>query len=126
MNIIHTTLPVGATAPFTIIHLSDTHLTYADLRDGQRKVDLIDWRLPSFPNAEKVLAEAGELSRELNAPIFHTGIHADVILEASLHRGQTLVAVGRILLGLPHVEGELMVARGHVHVVGVGEGLHRL
>lgn len=84
MNIIHTTLPVGATAPFTIIHLSDTHLTYADLRDGQRKVDLIDWRLPSFPNAEKVLAEAGELSRELNAPIFHTGDLIDYVSLANL------------------------------------------
>ena len=84
MNIIHTTLPIGATAPFTIIHLSDTHLTYADLRDGQRKVDLIDWRLPSFPNAEKVLAEAGELSRKLNAPIFHTGDLIDYVSLANL------------------------------------------
>ena len=84
MNIIHTTLNIGATAPFTIIHLSDTHLTYADLRDGQRKVDLIDWRLPSFPNAEKVLAEAGELSRELNAPIFHTGDLIDYVSLANL------------------------------------------
>ena len=84
MNIIHTTLNIGATAPFTIIHLSDTHLTYADLRDGQRKVDLVDWRLPSFPNAEKVLAEAGELSRELNAPIFHTGDLIDFVSLANL------------------------------------------
>ena len=84
LNIIHTTLNIGATAPFTIIHLSDTHLTYADLRDGQRKVDLIDWRLPSFPNAEKVLAEAGELSRELNAPIFHTGDLIDYVSLANL------------------------------------------
>ena len=43
MNIIHTTLNIGATAPFKVLHLSDTHLTYADLRDGQRKVDLIGW-----------------------------------------------------------------------------------
>ena len=84
MNIIHTTLPVGASAPFKIIHLSDTHLTYADLRDGQRKVDLVSWRLPSFPNAEKVLAEAGELSRELNAPIFHTGDLIDFVSLANL------------------------------------------
>ena len=53
MNIIHTTLPIGATAPFTIIHLSDTHLTYADLRDGQRKVDLVSWRLPPSPTPKR-------------------------------------------------------------------------
>ena len=46
MNIIHTTLNIGATAPFKIIHLSDTHLTYADLRDGQRKVDLVAHTYP--------------------------------------------------------------------------------
>ena len=51
MNIPRTTLSVGATAPFTAIHASDTHLTYADMRDGQRKVDLISWRLPGFPHA---------------------------------------------------------------------------
>ena len=47
LNIIHTTLPVGATAPFKIIHLSDTHLTYADLRDGKPyiKCKRILWRI---------------------------------------------------------------------------------
>ena len=34
MNITRTTLSVGATAPFTAIHASDTHLTYADMRDS--------------------------------------------------------------------------------------------
>ena len=50
LNIIRTTLNVGATAPFTAIHASDTHLTYADIRDGQRKVDLVAWGLPGFPH----------------------------------------------------------------------------
>ena len=84
MNVIHTTLEIGATAPFRIIHLSDTHLTYADLRDGQRKVKLIDWRLPGFPHAEAVLAEAGALSKELNIPIFHTGDLIDFVSLANL------------------------------------------
>ena len=84
MNVIHTTLEIGATAPFRIIHLSDTHLTYADLRDGERKVKLIDWRLPGFPHAEAVLAEAGALSKELNIPIFHTGDLIDFVSLANL------------------------------------------
>ncbi len=84
LNITHLTLPVGATAPFTAIHASDTHLTYADLRDGQRKVDLVAWRLPSFPHAEATLAELGALSKELNAPILHTGDLIDYVSLANL------------------------------------------
>ena len=84
MTIIRTTLSVGATAPFTAIHASDTHLTYADIRDGQRKVDLVAWRLPSFPHAEAVLARLGALSKELNAPILHTGDLTDYVSLANL------------------------------------------
>ena len=84
LNITHLTLPVGATAPFRALHLSDTHLTYADLRDGERKVKLMDWRLPGFPHAEAVLAEAGALSKELNIPIFHTGDLIDFVSLANL------------------------------------------
>ena len=86
LNIIRTTLSVGVTAPFTAIHASDTHLTYADMRDGQRKVDLISWRLPGFPHAEAALTELGELSRELNAPILHTGDLSDYVSLANLER----------------------------------------
>ena len=84
MTIIRTTLSVGATAPFTAIHASDTHLTYADIRDGQRKVDLVAWRLPSFPHSEAVLARLGALSKELNAPILHTGDLTDYVSLANL------------------------------------------
>ncbi len=84
LSITHLTLSVGATAPFTAIHASDTHLTYADIRDGQRKVDLVAWRLPAFPLAESVLAELGALSKELNAPILHTGDLIDYVSLANL------------------------------------------
>ena len=86
LNIIRATLSVGAASPFTAIHASDTHLTYADMRDGQRKVDLISWRLPGFPHAEAALTELGELSRELNAPILHTGDLSDYVSLANLER----------------------------------------
>ena len=84
LNVTRMTLSVGATAPFTAIHASDTHLTYADMRDGQRKVDLLSWRLPSFPHAEAVLSELGSLSKELNAPILHTGDLTDYVSLANL------------------------------------------
>ena len=37
---VETKITVGATTPFKIIHLADTHMTYADMRDGERKVEL--------------------------------------------------------------------------------------
>ena len=37
MQFIHNTLQVGASEPFTLLHISDTHLTFADNRDTLRK-----------------------------------------------------------------------------------------
>ena len=89
MNLVRTTIPVGATPPFTALHASDTHLTYADMRDGQRKVDLVAWRLPGFPHAEATLAELGELSKEMNIPILHTGDLIDYVSLANLEAVKT-------------------------------------
>lgn len=63
LTVTHTALSAGAAFPFRAVHLSDTHLTRADLRDGERKVRLIDWQLPAFLLAEAVLAETGALPR---------------------------------------------------------------
>ena len=60
MSIIKTKLFVGATTPFQVLHLSDTHLTRADLRDGQRKVTLAQNRLPHFSEAEQVLQQLAD------------------------------------------------------------------
>ena len=84
LNVTRITLKVGAPAPFSVLHLSDTHLTYADLRDGERKVKLMDWRLPSFPHAETVLAEAGALSKELNIPMNYDVIIIGAVSLANL------------------------------------------
>lgn len=84
MKLFHTTLHVGADVPFRAIHVSDTHLTLADERDGARKVALVDWRLPSFPDAQKVLCEVGDLADEMGVPILHTGDLIDFVSLANL------------------------------------------
>ena len=58
MEIIKTAIPLGVETPFQILHLSDTHLTRANLRDGERKVKLAENRLSIFPEAEAVLQSA--------------------------------------------------------------------
>ena len=90
-KIIETKIEVGALAPFKIIHLSDTHMTYADMRDGERKVELANKRSQYYRGAEEVLALASDTARELGAPIFHTGDLCDFVSLANLERAKKFV-----------------------------------
>ena len=90
-KIIETKIEVGALAPFKIIHLSDTHMTYADMRDGERKVELANKRSQYYRGAEEVLALASDRARELGAPIFHTGDLCDFVSLANLERAKKFV-----------------------------------
>ena len=91
MNIIETKLHVGTRKPFTVIHMSDTHLTLADLRDGERKVTLAEKRVKHFPHAEEMLTLADSLSHKYNAPILHTGDLIDFVSLANLERAKEFV-----------------------------------
>ena len=79
MNILNTALHIGAKKPFQIIHLADTHLAYADMRDGERKVTLAQERLPRFPHAKEMLVAADQLAKELDVPIVCTGDLIDFV-----------------------------------------------
>jgi hypothetical protein len=79
MDILKTKLQIGAKKTFKIIHMSDTHLTHADLRDGERKVKLAEERFPIFPHAEEMLEAADQLAEELGAPILSTGDLIDFV-----------------------------------------------
>lgn len=84
MEIIKTAIPLGVETPFQVLHLSDTHLTRADLRDGERKVKLAENRLSIFPEAEAVLQSACATAKELQVPIIHTGDLIDFVSLANL------------------------------------------
>ena len=58
MNPVRTTIRIGLEKPFSVLHLSDTHLTFADARDDQRKLDLAEKRRQVFGPSEERLAEA--------------------------------------------------------------------
>ena len=95
---IETKITVGATSPFKIIHLADTHMTYADMRDGERKVELARKRSQYFRGAEEVLALASSTSKELSCPIFHTGDLSDFVSLANLERAKTFVDNNDVVL----------------------------
>lgn len=92
MSILHSTISVGASAPFQIIHISDTHLTLADDRDNERKRALAARRINHFKRAQQVLSEASALARELGAPIMHTGDLLDFVSVANIECAARFVA----------------------------------
>ena len=84
MEIIRTQIQIGLETPVRVLHISDVHLTLADMRDGERKVKLAEARLPAFPHAEALLQEVGDLSKEQNLPILTTGDLIDFVSLANL------------------------------------------
>ena len=86
MNLIETTLNIGVEEPFQLIHLTDTHLTKADLRDGERKVTLAEKRAKYFPLADAVLDFVGKVAKDMGVPILHTGDLIDFVSVANLEK----------------------------------------
>ena len=83
MEFLTTQIRIGLESPVRVLHFSDTHLTRADLRDGERKVNLGDGRYGCFPNAEEVLQFASAKAKALDLPIVHTGDLCDFVSQAN-------------------------------------------
>ena len=84
MKQIRTRISVGAKTPFSIVHISDTHLTRADGRDDARKLELAKARAVHFPDAEDFLQDAAACARGMGAPLIHTGDLIDFVSWANL------------------------------------------
>jgi hypothetical protein len=110
MKIIKTQLNIGVNAPFSVVHISDTHLTYADLRDGERKVELAVGRKTCFPyDEEAVLQLASDTAKTLGAPIVHTGDLIDFVSQANLERAKQFVTENDCFLAAGNHEFSLYV-----------------
>ena len=109
MDIIHTKIEIGLSSPIRILHASDTHLTHADARDGQRKVELANHRLRGFPEADKKLAELGRLSHELGLPIMHTGDLIDFVSLANLEAAKAFTDSHDVFMAAGNHEFSLYV-----------------
>ena len=79
-------LKVGAGKPFQIIHISDTHFSFCDKRDNERKMKLAAARMFDMEQrrAEHYLDEAIRNATERNAMLVHTGDLIDFTSEANL------------------------------------------
>ncbi len=88
MEILKTEIHIGIEKPFTFLHMSDTHLTLADSRDDDRKIELSKNRLPGFPQAEEVLEQATAYSKKTGYTICHTGDLMDFVSWANIDRAK--------------------------------------
>lgn len=77
-------LNLGATKPFTLLHISDTHLCLADERDNERKNNLAVSRRKYFGDGEDALKWSADLARKLGATIVHTGDLIDFVSYANI------------------------------------------
>lgn len=80
----HITINVGATKPFSALHISDTHLTRVDDRDNERKKSLALGRQHAFRWAEHYLDAAIRYARERELMVLHTGDLIDFVSDANL------------------------------------------
>ena len=84
LNIHNIRIPVGIEKPFSALHISDSHLAFADTRDNERKWKLAADRQRSFLRAEHYLTEAINFANSHKMPILHTGDLIDFVSEANL------------------------------------------
>lgn len=106
---INTDITVGASAPFTLLHVSDTHLTLADGRDGERKVRLAEKRTHVFPDGKASLDEISAESKRLGATIIHTGDLIDFVSRKNLEYAKKFVRDNDVLLTAGNHEFSLYV-----------------
>ena len=75
---------VGASKPFGVLHVSDTHSARADNRDDERKIKLAASRSCGMTYGEHYLDEAIRYARDKGLYMMHTGDMYDFVSEANL------------------------------------------
>ncbi len=78
------TINVGATSPFSALHISDTHLTFVDERNDERKIKLAESRSRHFPKAEQYFKAAIRYAHERDLMLLHTGDLIDFVSESNI------------------------------------------
>ena len=84
MKFIDTTINIGIEKPFELLHFSDIHLTYADDRDDQRKIELANDRRRHFADAQENLDAAIADSKRTGALMVSTGDLLDFVSYANV------------------------------------------
>lgn len=84
LNVKEIRIKIGATSPFGVLHLSDTHIVRADNRDDEAKIALASNRVRSMTYGEHYLDEAIRYASDNGLYMMHTGDLYDFVSEANL------------------------------------------
>ncbi len=109
MKILESEIILGAELPFSIIHVSDTHLTRTDERNDERKRELAEVRSKIFPEAESCLKEITAYANKNQLPIVHTGDLIDFVSYANLDAAKKFVYENDVLFSAGNHEFSLYV-----------------
>ncbi len=89
MELLKSTLRIGLEKPVRLLHVTDTHLTYADEQDDERKHALA--KRMRDPNKEKYLAEHIAYAEESCDLLVHTGDLMDFVSHANVEKAREIV-----------------------------------
>lgn len=109
MELLKTQVKIGLAEPVRVLHISDTHLTYADMRDGERKVKLAEDRAQYFSEAEENLQAASQMAKEERVPIVHTGDLIDFVSKANLEAAKQFIEQNDVFMAAGNHEFSLYV-----------------
>ena len=88
MKILRNHIRIGIEKPFTVLHASDTHISFADNRNDERKVKLAEQRTRHFPEASKNLEFIKNKSISESKTIIHTGDLIDFVSELNIEKAK--------------------------------------
>lgn len=88
MQIIKNYFHIGLKEPFCVLHASDTHITFADNRDTERKLELSQGRNRIFPTAEENLEFLKEKACKEERTIIYTGDLIDFVSEMNFEKAE--------------------------------------
>ena len=83
LNLNRVTVKAGASKPFKVMHVSDTHFTFCDTRDDARKQKLAASRVKGMRRGEHYLDEAIRAASAEGAMLLHTGDLIDFTSKAN-------------------------------------------
>ena len=86
MKFIKNHIHIGIEKPFSVLHASDTHITFSDDRDGERKVKLSEHRIQCFPRSFENLQYIKNMAVNDRKTIIYTGDLIDFVSELNLDR----------------------------------------
>ena len=107
MKVLKNHIHIGIEKPFTVLHASDTHITFADERDGERKVRLSEARIKHFPEAKENLEFLKNKSINENRTVIYTGDLIDFVSQLNIEKAKEFTDIVDVFMAAGNHEFSL-------------------